>query len=103
MIGQYTLKSMAPVRVTPISENQLLLKSEIPLSADKRFSGKPCSSRLAFTMSNRRAVLKNWTMKTPFEIRRVCSERVSCPIPMISLMMMVRRITLIMMMANLAI
>jgi hypothetical protein len=69
----------------------LLLKSERPLSADKRFRGKPCSSRLAFTISKRRAVLKNWTTKTPFVIRRVYSDRVSLPIPMINLMMMTRR------------
>jgi hypothetical protein len=30
-MGQYTLNNIAPVSVTPISENQLLLKSERPL------------------------------------------------------------------------
>jgi len=59
--------------------NQLELKSGRPVSREKIPKNQPCSVMLAFTMRRRRAVLKNWTMKTPLVIRRVCSDSVSLP------------------------
>lgn len=70
------LKSIAPIRVLPISENHHELKSATyPENKNER---KPAySSKLALTRSNKRAVLKNWTMKTPLVINLVCSDSVS--------------------------
>lgn len=88
--GQYTLNIMAPTRVFPMSLNHQELKSGT--APEKTMEKRPdCSSRLALTSNKRRAVLKNYTIKIPLVISLVCSDSVSLPMKMISLMMKRRR------------
>jgi len=70
------LKIIAEIRVSPMSVNQLELKSGmLPVKIFPR--NHDCSERSALTLSKRRPVLKKIVMKTPLVINLVCSDSVS--------------------------
>jgi hypothetical protein len=80
------LKIIAEIKVSPISVNQLELKSGM-LPVNIFPSQYDYSERSALTLSKSRPVLKKIVMKTPLVINLVCSDSVSSPSAMIMIIM----------------
>lgn len=80
------LKFIAAIKVSPIPVNQSESKSgyDFPKIVPNH---EAYSARLALTHKRRRPVLKNTVTNTPFVINLVCSDSVSFPMKIISMIM----------------